>query len=321
MSITTWAATTGDWDDSKFDRGWDGPSMSPAVATLSLAPSWTSNTNTWAAETLDWEQNLEPSYTFGISRTPGVGALELIQSYEWNQFTEAWEDVIGDWSSGPVPHVAISDPRNPESADLTLTGHAPAQGIIYTFPVDNADLTLTGQVPAAGIGTTISPDKGDIEFINSHSWDNYGGTWAAATTNWNDDTFAPDAVETAKNQPAAGELTLTPHAPRRTESIGFPIPNGDLTLSSTAPAHGVTHFRSPGKADLTGLQGSAGIWNDATDTWATVSDNWDTGELTPTCGVTYIFPIDESDDFIFSTSAPQWPHVKDPNYIAQVVLS
>ena len=25
MAISTWAATTGDWDDAKFSQPWDGP--------------------------------------------------------------------------------------------------------------------------------------------------------------------------------------------------------------------------------------------------------------------------------------------------------
>ena len=319
MAITTWAATTGDWDDSKFDRGWDGPSMSPAVATLSLAPSWTSNTNTWAAETLDWEQNLEPSYTFGISRTPGVANLELLESYEWDQMSDRWVDTAYTWDTGgPVPGVAISDPRNPEKADLTITGFAPAQGIIYTFPIDNADLTLTGQQPAAGEGWVISPDNADLEFINSHTWDNYGGTWATSTTNWDDDSFVPTAVETAENQPDNADLTLTGQTPTAAESIGFPVGNADLTLSTTAPTHGQTHLRTVGAASLTGL--SSATWDDYGGTWAAATDAWGIGTTSPTVGITYTFPIDNG-DLVLTTSDLQWPLVKDPYYKPQVIMS
>ena len=169
MAITTWAATTGDWDDSKFDRGWDGPSISPDAGSLSLAPSWNSNTNTWATETEDWEQGLEPSYIFGLNYKPAAASLEIIQSYEWNQFTEAWQDVIGDWSSGPVPHVAISDPRSPAKADLTLTGSsAPTVGIQYNFPVTVGELTVTGSIPSVGEALHITPAVGSIEIIQSY---------------------------------------------------------------------------------------------------------------------------------------------------------
>ena len=320
MAITTWAATSGDWDDSKFDQGWDGPAITVGVASLSLYPSWDSNTNTWAAETQDWEYGLEPSYTFGVHYSPGVASLELIQSYEWNQISEAWEDIIGDWSSGPVPHVAISDPRSPAKADLSLVTYAPAQGIVYTFPVANGDLTVTGKVPFAGVGTTISPDSGDLEVLNSHTWDNYGGTWAAATTNWNDDTFAPSAVETGQNQPDAAELTITGQIPIAAESVGFPIPKGDLTLTGYAPRNaGISHFRSPANADLTGLIGPGGTWNDSSDTWATISGNWQTGEITPTVGITYTFPIDEG-DLTLSGYGPVRVK-KDPTHLAGIIVT
>ena len=319
MAITTWAATTGDWDDSKFDRGWAGPAISPDAGLLSLAPSWNSNTNTWAEETKDWEYGLEPTYTFGISRTPGVASLEVIQSYEWNQLTATWDTVIGDWSSGPVPHVAVGADISPAKADLTITGHTPAQGIVYTFPVANADLTVTGKIPQLADGTTISPDKGDLEVLNSHTWNNYGGTWATATTNWNDDSFAPDAVETAKNQPAVGELTLTGQTPVAAESQGFPVPVGSLSLTGYAPPFGSSHFRSPANADLTGLKGPAGAWDDSSETWATISGNWQTGELTPTVGITYKFPIDEA-DLTLSGYSPAKIR-KDPTYVANIIVS
>jgi len=301
MAITTWAATTGDWDDSKFDRAWDGPNIAPAVSSLTLSSTAPGG---------------GASYFISV----GNASLEIIQSYEWDQMGAAtWNDTTYSWNTGPSPNVNIGTGISPAKGDLTLTGQAPAQGIVYTFPVANADLTVTGKIPEAADGTIISPDKGDLEVLNSHTWNNYGGTWAAATTNWNDDSFAPDAVETAKNQPAVGELTLTPHAPRRTESIGFPIPKGDLTLTGYAPRNaGISHFRSPANADLTGL-GTRGAWNDSSDTWATISGNWLTGELTPEVGITYTFPIDEADLDISGYSPVKTK--KDPTYLANVIVS
>jgi len=299
MAITTWAATTGDWDDSKFDRAWDGPNIAPAVGSLSLSTT-------------------APAFKIEYTISPAKADVVLIQSYEWNQFTEDWQDVIGDWSSGPVPHVAIGEADAPAKADLTLTGHAPAQGIVYTFPIGKGDLTVTGKIPQLADGTIISPDKGDLEVLNSHTWNNYGGTWATATTNWNDDSFAPDAVETAKNQPAVGELTLTPHAPTRTESIGFPIPKGDLTLTGYAPRNaGISHSRSPDKADITGL--SSATWDNYGGTWAESSDNWGVGTLSPTVGITYTFPIDEA-DLTLSGYGPVRV-IKDPTHISTIIVS
>ena len=61
MAISTWAATTGDWDDSKFSRPWDGPAMSPDEADLTLSGS-------------------APKFGLELFITPGVANLELIQS-------------------------------------------------------------------------------------------------------------------------------------------------------------------------------------------------------------------------------------------------
>jgi hypothetical protein len=301
MAITTWAATTGDWDDSKFSRAWDGPNIAPAKVDLTLSSS-------------------APGGGVSYFISPSVANLELLVSYEWDQMSDRWIDTTYTWNTGgPSPGVAISDPRNPESADLTITGFAPAQGVIYTFPVDNADLTLTGQQPAAGEGWTISPDNADLEFINSHSWNNYGGTWATSTTNWDDDSFAPDAVEAGKNQPDNADLTLTSYSPIRVESIGFPIGNADLTLSTTAPTHGQTHLRTVGAASLTGLGGGES-WENFGGDWASASGAWGAGTLTPTVGVTYTFPIDNG-DLVLTPNDPGWPFVKDPYYKPQVIMS
>ena len=51
MSISTWAATTGDWDDAKFSRAWNGPYINPAVGSLALTAMFCSLTfNIWDYE-------------------------------------------------------------------------------------------------------------------------------------------------------------------------------------------------------------------------------------------------------------------------------
>ena len=76
MAITTWAATTGDWDDDKFSRAWDGPNISPAVGSLSLSTT-------------------APSVNIEYFVSVGNASLEIIQSYEWNEETQAW-DLFGE---------------------------------------------------------------------------------------------------------------------------------------------------------------------------------------------------------------------------------
>jgi len=299
MAITTWAATTGDWDDSKFDRAWDGPSISPAVGSLTASGT-------------------VPTFKISYSISPGKADIELIQSYEWDQLTTSWVDTPGTWTSGPVPSVAISDPRTPAKADLSLVTYAPAQGIIYSFPVDKGDLALTGKIPFAGEGITISPDKGDIEIVQTYSWENYGGTWANSVTDWEYVPGVPDAVEEGKNQPAVAELTLTGQVPTAAESIGFPVGKGDLTLSSASPPHGISHVRSPANASLTGLGTTS--WADTSGDWNSSSDTWGEGTLSPIFGVTYKFPID-SGDMLLEGSEISWPYVGQPKYKPQVIMS
>ena len=258
MAITTWAATTGDWDDSKFSRAWDGPNIAPAVGSVTLSTTAPGG---------------------GISYFISVGntSLEMIQSYEWDQMGVAdWNDTTYSWDTGPSPNINIGTDITPDNADLTVTASAPAQGVIYTFSIDNGDLTLTGKIPEAADGTIISPDKGDLEVLNSHTWNNYGGTWAAATK---------------------GDLTLTGYAPENA---------------------GISHFRSPANADITGL-GTRGAWNDSSDTWATITGTWVTGELKPTAGVTYTFPIDEAD--LTVTGYKSIRVRKDPTHLATIIVT
>ena len=299
MAITTWAATTGDWDDSKFSRAWDGPSIAPAVGSLSLSTA-------------------VPIFKIEYFISPDKADFELIQSYEWNEMSAAWDETAYSWETGPSPSIAVGLDISPAKADLTLTGSIPAQGVIYTFPVANADLTVTGKIPFAGIGTTISPDKGDLEIVQTYSWDNYGGTWANAGTDWEYIPFVPDAVEEGKNQPDKADLTLTSYAPIRTESMGFPIPKGDLTLTGYAPPFGTSHFRSPGAVNLTGLGTTS--WNETTGDWNSSSATWGEGTLSPIPGITYTFPIDGT-DMEFDSTEPIWPYVRQPTYKPQVIIS
>ena len=206
--------------NSKFDRGWDGPSISPAKVDLTLSSS---------ASTLKVEYFV----------SPGVASFEIVQSYEWNQISEAWEDVIGDWSSGPVPHVAVGTGISPEKAtDLTLTGSsAPKTGLIYKFVIPVGEQTLTGSSPVDSTGDNISPDNADLSIVDSYNWNTYGGTWANASHDWETagSPYIPTAVETGHNQPDNADLTLTGQVPDWRLAQLWYIPTADLTLSTTAP--------------------------------------------------------------------------------------
>ena len=300
MSITTWAATTGDWDDSKFSRAWDGPGMSPAKGDLTLSSSI-------------------PVSGQEVFVSPGVANLELLQSYEWDQLTSSWIDTPGTWDSGPVPQVAVGSSVSPDKADLTFTAYSPESGIMYDFRITASTLTLTGQLPVDGTGFTISPDNATLTILQSYTWDNYGGTWAASTDDWDVAPFVPTAVETGQNQPDAGSLTLTGIAPDRTIQKLWYVPSASLALTGFVPTDITGHKFIPDTASLTGLGTTS--WADTSGDWASSSDTWGEGTLTPEVGVTYIFVIDGQGNLVFTPYEPGWPLVGDPNYISEVIIS
>ena len=301
MAITTWAATTGDWDDSKFSRAWDGPNIAPAKGDLTLSSS-------------------VPIFRQEFFISPGVANLEILQSYEWDQLTSSWITTAGDWSSGPVPQVAVGTGISPDKADLTFTAYSPTSGIMYDFRITAPTLTLTGQLPVDGTGFVISPDNATLTILQSYTWDNYGGTWANAYSNWDDVAFAPSAVETGQNQPDAGSLTLTGIAPDRTIQKLWYVPVGSLALTGFVPISTTGHNFIPDSASLSGFGGGT-LWDDGTGDWASHTEAWGLGTLTPTVGVTYIFVIDSQGNLVFTPYEPGWPLVSDPTYISEIIMS
>ena len=300
MAITTWAATTGDWDDAKFSRAWDGPGMSPDKGDLTLSSSI-------------------PTFGQEFFISPGVASLELLQSYEWDQLTTSWIATPGTWDSGPVPQVAVGTGISPDKADLTFTAYSPVSGIMYDFRITASTLTLTGQLPVDGTGFIISPDNAALTILQTYSWDTYGGTWANAVTNWDTVAFVPDAVETGQNEPDAGSLTLTGIAPTRTIQQLWYVPSASLALTGFVPTDITGYNFIPDAASLSGFGTTS--WEDTTGDWASSSATWGEGTLTPIVGVTYIFVIDGQGNLVFTPYEPGWPLVSDPTYIAEVILS
>jgi hypothetical protein len=322
MSITSWTATGGAWDDPAFERAWDGPALSPSKADLTLSSSIPVGKR-----------------EFFIS--PAVANLEIVQSYEWDQLTSTWVDSTGDWSTGPIPQMAVGSDVSVDKADLTFTAYSPDIGRMYKFVVTAPTLTLTGYAPTDGTGFVISPDNASIQIIQTYDWSNYGGTWASSSDNWDVTPFVPTAVETGQNQPDAGSLTLTGSSPDFRLSQLWYIPSGSMALTGYLPVSTTGHLFTPDKADLTGLgftswENTSGDWASSVDNWGEgvemppwnavtgdwqgSRDTWAEGSLIPLVGVTYIFSIDSAGNLVFTPYAPDYPVVRQPKYIPEIII-
>jgi len=301
MAITSWIAAGGDWEDPQYERAWDGPAISPAKGDLTLSTSI-------------------PIAGREFFISPGVANLEIVQSYEWDQLTSSWRDSTGDWSSGPVPQMAVGTNTSVDKADLTFTAYSPDIGRMYNFVITASTLTLTGKVPANGEGFVISPDNASIEIVQTYSWANYGGTWAASSDNWDNANFIPTAVETGQNQPDAGSLTLTGLVPTFQLSQLWYVPSGSMALTGFVPMSTSGHVFIPDSGSLSGFGGGT-LWDDGTGDWASHSEAWGFGTLTPTAGVTYTFTIDAAGNLVFTPYDPAWPQVGQPKYISEIIIT
>ena len=347
--ITTWSATTGDWDDSKFDRGWDGPNISPAkgdltlstvvpsikeainispgVATFELVQSyeWDQLTSSWVDTAGTWDSGPVPSVAIGeddapakadltlsasipsvgiqykfpiaigeltatgsipkvgeaLHITPAVANIEFIKSYEWDQLTTAWIDTANSWETGPSPSVAVGSGISPAKGDLTLSGSIPTLKYYYNLIVGNESLALTGSIPEWNFGKEFDIDAGGLEIVQTWTWDNYGGTWANASTTWSFVPFIPDAIEAGQNQPDSATLTINAQTPKFTKQQLWYVPTADLTLSTVAPDAPIGPIFEPETAaELKIIQ--TYDWNNYGGTWNNASNNWDNADFIPT---------------------------------------
>ena len=299
MTITSWIAAGGDWEDAQYQRAWDGPAISPAKGDITLSST-------------------APVGKRKFFASPGVANLEIVQSYQWDQLTSSWINSTGDWSSGPIPQMAVGSSISPDKSDLTFTAYSPDIGRMYKFVVSASTLTLTGKVPANGEGFVISPDNASIEIVQTYSWANYGGTWAASSDNWDNANFIPTAVETGQNQPDAGSLTLTGLVPTFQLSQLWYVPSGSMALTGFVPLSVSGHIFTPDKGDLTGLEFTK--WDDVSGDWSSSSDSWGFGTLSPSCGVTYTFTIDAAGNLVFTPYDSSWPQIGQPKYISEIII-
>ena len=213
MAITTWLDTTGDWDDSKFSRPWDGPNLTP----------------------------------------------------------------------------------------------------------DKGSLTLSSSIPISSSSYFITPGNASLEFIQTYDWTNVPLTWGTADWAWNQSPIIPSLSIGKFMTPSGATFTFTATVPTVDEIHHTVIPVGSLTITGYSPSKVSGHLIEPGVAQLTGLGTIS--WADTSGDWASSSDTWGTGTVSPTVGVTYNFTIDSAGNIVLTPYDPQWPLVGDPNYVAEIIIS
>jgi len=147
MSISTWAATTGDWDDAKFSRAWNGPYINPAVGSLALSAS-------------------VPISTSGIMRSVGNASLAF---------------------TGQVPISATGYYISVDNGTLTLSTEKPVNPALYVpsgtlaftgqVPVSKSGVMIS---PAKGDLTGLS--LGEDWDESSSTWATVSGNWDTGTS-------------------------------------------------------------------------------------------------------------------------------------------
>ena len=146
MSISTWAATTGDWDDSKFSRAWAGPFINPDVASLALSSSI-------------------PISTSGIMRTVGNASLAF---------------------TGQIPISTTGYFISVDNGTLTLSAEKPVNPALYVpvgsltltgqVPVSKSGIMIS---PAKGDLTGLS--LGEYWSESTSTWTTVTGNWDTGT--------------------------------------------------------------------------------------------------------------------------------------------
>ena len=146
-------------------------------------------------------------------------------SGSWDAWVGAWDDL--DFTPGvgtlTLTGYAVRDSegvhKSPAVASLTLGGVVPASDIVFKDVPGTASLTLTGFVPAVydpSENIYISPGVGAVTIV-ANDWDDYIGTWDAASSTWDSIGYEPHASQTFSFSIATGVLTLIPLAPSRAE--------------------------------------------------------------------------------------------------------
>jgi len=146
MSISTWAATTGDWDDAKFSRAWAGPFINPDVASLALSASI-------------------PISKSGIMRTVGNASLTL---------------------TGQIPISATGYFISVDNGTLTLSAEKPVNPALYVpvgslTLTGQVPVSMSGHIISPAKGDLTGLSLGEYWSESSSTWTTVSGVWDAST--------------------------------------------------------------------------------------------------------------------------------------------
>jgi len=197
MAITTWSATTGNWDDSKFSRGWNGPSIAPAKGDLTTSSSI-------------------PFSSIGSIISPSYGTTQFATNYSWEGYASSvtWATTTDTWNDPSdnltIPAVSIGTNIVPASKGIAFSTSVPRLDIMRLTYVPSASMTTTLSIPYAVAGHFALIDAGSLN-INPDKiiWNNYVGDWDSATEAW--DSFVdtrPSVDQTFSFDPTTGALIL-----------------------------------------------------------------------------------------------------------------
>lgn len=147
MSISTWAATTGDWDDSKFSRAWAGPFINPDVASLALSSSI-------------------PISTSGIMRTVGNASLAF---------------------TGQIPISTTGYFISVDNGTLTLSAEKPVNPALYVpvgslTLTGQVPVSKSGVMISPAKGDLIGLSLGETWSESSSTWATVSGNWDTGTS-------------------------------------------------------------------------------------------------------------------------------------------
>jgi len=196
MAITTWAATTGDWDDSKFSRSWDGPNIAPDKGDLTLSSSI-------------------PISSSSYFITPGNASLEFIQTYDWANVSLAWSAADWTWDQSPIiPKISIGKFMTPSGDTFTFTATVPSVDERHHTVIPVGSLTITGHIPSSISGHLMVPGGASLTGLGTTSWADTSGDWASSSSTWGAGTLTPIVgVTYIFSIDAAGNLVLTSYDP------------------------------------------------------------------------------------------------------------